>query len=462
MQPSSVTDFLANLPPDVNPYLATANMLENSVHSPRSPPWARRLSVATIIFFTIMLLQAVYLVFQKVRVQTPKMKFNKLGLVVFDLSYATGIGFSLTASLTVTVLVLERISDSGHRVRESVIALLFGHQFMPILITAWALSWFGTCQCALAFWNSNAAFNLNRKRLQAFLQWGLSATFLLASFGPIIACSWTYAIAYVKLRRIESVIHQITSILRTDAEHYDPNGPNQLRIVTTVMPVQELAPLQKDLGNCLQRSLGIYCAVISLLVLITLPLISMSLRGLYKRTIFQWLLDTALGRAPGVKPSKISKELLREREKLVNYSLCVIFSTAVHLPPLISELSQSPMGYFQSSKRKQVTHLGLTVPFSITGNIILLILNLHAGQLVREKKKALKTLKPSGLRLGADKPPNNASNKQENHTIIDVEQKLHPLRDEKNAEILLPLDFPANSIPEHPYSIHPHLKFGSF
>lgn len=185
MQPSSVTDFLANLPPDVNPYLATANMLENSVHSPRSPPWARRLSVATIIFFTIMLLQAVYLVFQKVRVQTPKMKFNKLGLVVFDLSYATGIGFSLTASLTVTVLVLERISDSGHRVRESVIALLFGHQFMPILITAWALSWFGTCQCALAFWNSNAAFNLNRKRLQAFLQWGLSATFLLASFGPI-------------------------------------------------------------------------------------------------------------------------------------------------------------------------------------------------------------------------------------------------------------------------------------
>ncbi|KAI9621051.1 hypothetical protein H4Q26_013244 [Puccinia striiformis f. sp. tritici PST-130] len=136
-------------------------------------------------------------------------------------------------------------------------------------------------------------------------------------------------------------------------------------------PAQKLIPITERFKHSLHLSITIYCVEVLVMILIYIPLLTISLRTLYQQSMSQAKMDAIAGSTDGFKQSRVSKRIYRQRQRLVYHALCVFISTAVFLPP-------AAWKFFNSK--------GLSVPLSFTGNIILLILNLHSYQILDERK----------------------------------------------------------------------------
>ncbi|KAH9450355.1 hypothetical protein Pst134EA_027062 [Puccinia striiformis f. sp. tritici] len=126
-----------------------------------------------------------------------------------------------------------------------------------------------------------------------------------------------------------------------------------------------------DFGEHLQRETKIY-----------IPLLTISLRTLYQQSMSQAKMDAIAGSTDGFKQSRVSKRIYRQRQRLVYHALCVFISTAVFLPPAAWKFFNSKGDFLHDVTWNE----GLSVPLSFTGNIILLILNLHSYQILDERK----------------------------------------------------------------------------
>lgn len=385
---SQLVKLIDHIPPNVNPYLAAANMLEASTRGPDSPLWLRRFRVSSIALLGVIVVQAAFLLFQRARLQRPKIVFNDLGLVIADISWISAIVYLSYGPVTIFVLLLIHFADAGYTVRNSTILLIFGIKFFPIILGSWALIWICACQCASILWTSLKASGMNRRLLRGLIRWGFSISFILLAFGPLPFITWVYVQAYFKLRKIESISQHVNLSLRSVAPGYDPNNFNKLGFLSLLMPAREILSLEKSTENYDYIGLKLYCGVICTLICIHVPLLWLSLRGLYRQSVPQSAIDAALGSGRPLGKPKISRELRQERRRLVLHAACVFFSTTVHLPPVVWKMTlvHTPE-FLLGVKGKELSYSGLTIPLSITGNIILLILNAQAHQLLLKKTR---------------------------------------------------------------------------
>ncbi|POW20532.1 hypothetical protein PSHT_03389 [Puccinia striiformis] len=205
--------------------------------------------------------------------------------------------------------------------------------YLGVLVT---LLWVSACQRAQIFWNSNMAANMDREKLKMSIKWSMIAFFSLAAVGPLPykLHGWARAdlatTAYKDLRKIETVAHGIAWQLRRHSHNFYHADFSILNVLTMMAPAQKLIPIT-----------------------IYIPLLTISLRTLYQQSMSQAKMDAIAGSTDGFKQSRFFN---------------------------------SKGDFLHDVTWNEVTFQGLSVPLSFTGNIILLILNLHSYQILDERK----------------------------------------------------------------------------
>ncbi|KAG0149553.1 hypothetical protein CROQUDRAFT_300036 [Cronartium quercuum f. sp. fusiforme G11] len=111
-----------------------------------------------------------------------------------------------------------------------------------------------------------------------------------------------------------------------------------------------------------------------------MPLVVVELRRFYQQSQLEAEIEATpfsshRGKLLLGNPSQIAQET---RKMARNHTLTACVGTAVHIPILIWLLSFPDTAFFRSHSWETVAYLGLHGPFSIIGNLSLLILNVHA------------------------------------------------------------------------------------
>ncbi|WAQ93305.1 hypothetical protein PtA15_18A365 [Puccinia triticina] len=358
--------FITRLPPTVNPYVATANKLEEMIHSPQSPLWSRRLRVVVLVLYCIIFTQALYLLYQRSRIhQSVKPKYNRVGLFIINISDTSALAYFFYAPLTIYVVAVNIARDRGYTIDEPTMICVFGHKFIAIVLGSWGTH----TQCAQIFWNSDMASNMDREKLKTAIQWGVTSFFVICAFGPIPFLSYLYIRAYRELHEIGTIIHGVASSLRGESGTYDPATFNVLNLLTLLIPARRASYLQHQLEITITTSTSIYCVIILLLIFIYIPLLTISFRSLYNQSVSQSKIDAVVGSSGVRTPSRIGRKIHRERQRLVYHALCVFFSTAVHLPPTVWKVFNSKGDFLHDVTFKEVIHQGMVAPLAFSGNL---------------------------------------------------------------------------------------------
>ncbi|PLW40968.1 hypothetical protein PCASD_06615 [Puccinia coronata f. sp. avenae] len=329
-------EFIGSLPPTVNPYSATATKLEEAIRTPRSPLWSRRLRVVALALYIIIFFQTLFLLYQRAKIhQSIKLQFNKLGLLVVNITDSSALAYFFSSPFTIYVLSVQVALDKGHHLDQALMLCIFGQKFIPILL--------GSCTLV----------------------------------GFCLHC-----------HKLESVVHHIASNLRAESIKYDPQEFNTFDLLRLLLPAQRLPHVFENLEHDVDVSTWVYFILVCMLISIYIPLLTISLRALYQQSVSQSKIDAAMTSTPtnGIpQPSRLGK-IHRERQRLVYHAICVFISTAVHLPPLAWKIFHSKGNYFHSVAWNEVTRHGLMTPLAFSGNIILLILNMHSYQILADRK----------------------------------------------------------------------------
>jgi len=400
-----ILNFVARLPPTPNPYYATANKVGQVLRPPKSPLWSRRFRVVIWVLYIIIFFQAVFLVYQRVRVRmSARLQYNKLGLLVINISDSSAIAYFLHAPLSIYVISVNIALDRGYNVDMAPMICVYGHKFIPIVLGSWALLWVSACHCAQIFWESNMAHKMNRDKLKVAIKLGLTVFFVICAFGPLPFISWFFFKSYKYLHHLETGAHAMASKLRARGRNYDPATFNTLELLTLLLPGQKLTSDIERLKKALIIGTTIYFYVIIVLLAIYIPLLTISLRALYKQSLSQVNVDAGNGSHERSKPSRVGRKILRERQRLVYHAICVFISTAVHLPPTAWKIVHSTGDYLHNATWKEVTHIGLVAPLAFSANLILLILNIHSHQFLSDRKKKMQRAAMGSMAMTEEAP----------------------------------------------------------
>ncbi|OAV87279.1 hypothetical protein PTTG_29503 [Puccinia triticina 1-1 BBBD Race 1] len=419
-QEAKLLRFITRLPPTVNPYIATANKLEELIHSPQSPLWSRRLRVVVCVLYCIIFAQATYLLYQRSKIhKSTKLKYNRVGLFIINISDTSALAYFFYAPLTLYVVAVNIAIDRGHTIDESVMICVFGHKFITVVLGSW-----GTRGAAVYYLDSpDHSLTLFTQlfcgeKLKTAIKWGVSSFFLICAFGPVPFLSYLYIRAYRELHEIETIIHGVASRLRAESGTYDPATFNVLKILTFLIPARRASYLQHRFEITLTTSTSIYCIIILVLISIYIPLLTISFRSLYNQSVSQSKIDAVMGSSGGSKPgaskpggsklklSRVGRKIHHERQRLVYHALCVFFSTAVHFPPTVWKVFNSKGDFLHDVTFKEVTQQGLAAPLAFSGNIILLLLNIHSYQIRRDRKMRMAQQQATvGSSEGSGAPP---------------------------------------------------------
>ncbi|KAH9443243.1 hypothetical protein Pst134EB_027593 [Puccinia striiformis f. sp. tritici] len=253
------------------------------------------------------------------------------------------------------------------------------------------------------------ASNMDREKLRMCIKWSMIAFFLLGAVGPLPVLSWLYISAYNDLRKVETVAHDIARQLRRHSHNFYRADFSILNVLTMMAPAQKLIPITERFEHSLHLSITVYCVDIIVMILIYIPLLTISLRSLYQQSMSQAKMDAIAGSSDEFKQSRASKRLHRERQRLVYHALCVFISTAVFLPPAAWKVFNSKGDFVHDVTWNEVTFQGLSVPLSFTGNIILLILNVHSYQILDERKAKAQLAKSGASSQGGSIPPKRSA-----------------------------------------------------
>ncbi|KAI7939124.1 hypothetical protein MJO28_014703 [Puccinia striiformis f. sp. tritici] len=228
------------------------------------------------------------------------------------------------------------------------------------------------------------ASNMDREKLRMCIKWSMIAFFLLGAVGPLPVLSWLYISAYNDLRKYTECVNYDGASAETYSHHSLP---------------------QERFEHSLHLSITVYCVDIIVMILIYIPLLTISLRSLYQQSMSQAKMDAIAGSSDEFKQSRASKRLHRERQRLVYHALCVFISTAVFLPPAAWKVFNSKGDFVHDVTWNE----GLSVPLSFTGNIILLILNVHSYQILDERKAKAQLAKSGASSQGGSIPPKRSA-----------------------------------------------------
>ncbi|KAG0145959.1 hypothetical protein CROQUDRAFT_107488 [Cronartium quercuum f. sp. fusiforme G11] len=404
-------NFVLHIPPDVNPYLAVAERMKASIDLPPQPPWTTIPQRFAMLFFMLLLVQAILVIDARTKVKAFKpLTFGSLGLVRLDISSMTAVAYGLYAPLVISDLILEEFMKAGLRDMSGEI-MLFGCKFLVILYVEWGtclvqmrmleiscaysltftfikgFMWACICQCAVLIYESPMAPQENIGRgMSPIVRRGLNALFVSIILVPMSLVVYCYGTVNNEYEKAKSILYGVIQKLYTEANGFKAETYSRINLLMLLIPARDMAPHIDQIARFTRYGIVVYLVTLCFFVLTYIPLLSFSLSRLYARSVSQKDLRLAAGPEGNLnnKFAAASQKIRLQRRRLVLLALATLATTALHVPVLIAQLSFKGNRFMIDQKWILLTRVGLHLPFSILGNIILGIIHIHARQQVAD------------------------------------------------------------------------------
>ncbi|KAI8452980.1 hypothetical protein BY996DRAFT_6415034 [Phakopsora pachyrhizi] len=367
-----VIEIVTKIPLSVNPYLVMADVVEGLTKPPPDPTWSKHIQVGLIVAFTVMFLQSCVLTYQRIRLgYFCKMKYNNLGLLVADVSDVSAVTYFAYTSLTIVDLALRFAAEKNIKYKGAEI-LVFGYKFLPIVTCAWAFLWLCASQCA-AILVAKIKFNCsteNLVKIKGFICWSMIAFFLASTILPYPSVLWAYGAAQREWFDMRDIVQSIRGSLLSEAPNYNPETYNKLALLRLMLPAKNLIPHQSNMEDFIDIGIKAYLVAVLFPAVVYVPLLTISLKGLFKNSVSPASIEAALGKDQAAELKAKAGKAHRQRQRMVYHALLLYTSVVSHLPAIFWQVFNNKPGFLKSNTWQTVTLLGLHVPFAITGNLL--------------------------------------------------------------------------------------------
>ncbi|KAH9815761.1 hypothetical protein DFH28DRAFT_1163183 [Melampsora americana] len=423
-------DFVLHLPPDINPYDAVARQMKGlmtvrhfqhpifrqyshrafeSFQPPRLPTGAtiaQRCAIAMFIIFT-----------RRGSFKAPSLSFGascgkliaslhppQLASIMWMLrvpaarhmQYSVSARFPCRQTNTVQLntvaiadLLLLDLANAGMRDLSGEITL-FGCKYVLIVGNAWFFLWVCACQCATLICESGAGEgSVAGRRIHPIIRIAMNTALLTAIVLPVPFVIYFYTRINLEYNMSKSILGDVLLRLRTKAATATPQNYNRMELLATIAPARKLQPLAHKMATYTRSGIMVYLLELTILSVVYVPLLAFSLGRLYARSVSQKkLTQAASGGEAAENISKMGRKIREQRRRLVTHALMTYVTTCLHVPIIIAQLSYEGDGFLKDKRWLTLTRVGLSVPFSIGGNVIAFILNIHArNQLIESRSR---------------------------------------------------------------------------
>ncbi|KAG0142240.1 hypothetical protein CROQUDRAFT_109980 [Cronartium quercuum f. sp. fusiforme G11] len=258
---------------------------------------------------------------------------------------------------------------------------LFGCKFLVLLTGSWCFLWVCACQCAATMWGESwsvAVQKRRRLRLPPALRWTLNLLFVVLALSPIPLLIWTFEMANRDYAGLKQVQHTVVRALNQAAPGYDPVAYSPMKVLTMLIPAKKMVQYKNDMAYRVR--FGIWVGLVDLCLLSTLyiPILIISLREIRKRTREVEFTLTAATGEQCTRLLNIQSRLAQERRTLLQHALAIYFTTNMFIPALAWQIWIARGDFLKNQRWHTGTQLGMHLPFIVSGNIIVVILNLQA------------------------------------------------------------------------------------
>lgn len=187
----------------------------------------------------------------------------------------------------------------------------------------------------------------------------------------------------------KSILHGVLHNLHTKAATVTPQNYNRMALLAMLAPARSIQPHAHQMASHTRNGITVYLAELIIISVLYVPLLTFSLGRLYARSVSQKkLTQVASSGEAGDHISKMGRKIREQRRRLVTHAIMTYVTTSMHVPIIIAQLSYEGDGFLRDKTWMTLTRVGLSLPFSITGNAIAFVLNLHArNQLIDSRSR---------------------------------------------------------------------------
>ncbi|KAH9822480.1 hypothetical protein DFH28DRAFT_922779 [Melampsora americana] len=368
-----IVDFILHLPSGINPYGAVAEHMKGLMTPPRLATWTIVAQYCALAMFVIMFIQSVHLIYARVQVGAYKFwNFTRLGII--------------------DIFLLD-LANAGKRDLSGEI-ILFGSKYILVVGNAWFFLWVCACQCAALVCESGFGdTSAPGRRLHPVIRIAMNAALLAALFVPIPLVFYYYTKVNIEYDTMKSILQGLLQALRTKASTATPENYNRMELLAMLKPAQDMQPHASNMAAFTRKGILVYLVELSILSVVYVPLLAFSLGRLYARSLSQRKLSRAPGGEASEKISKMGSKIREQRRRLVTHALMLYLTMILHVPIIIVQLSYKGDRFLMDKGWLELTRVGLSLPFSIGGNGIAFVLNLHARHQLQAQNRLASTKK---------------------------------------------------------------------
>lgn len=378
-------DFIYAIPLDANPYNAAIEYLNSATTPPSLPQWARHLLQFFIACYVLMWFQSFYLLY--VRFETRMFRLitvTRLGLWRVDVPNMSGLAYFLYPPLVIADLTLQGKIDEGKRDLTDKVPLL-ACKFLLVLIASWAFLWVCACQCLSNYWDDQCPEALRhgrRVQLPRYVVITMNILFvcLLTWFVPCII--YLTARSNEEYKMIRQILSEVVTLLTNYIPQYDPDTYRPSTLITVLLPSKAMLLHEQNMAHYLRKALLIGLSDLIFLCLLYAPLLRYSIGAIQRRTEECTFAVTTFDNDQSEKLAHIKHRVRQEYWTSFIHGLAVYLTALALLPVLIWQVCFPGSSFLRSQKWLVVTQVGMHGPFAISGNIIVLLLNLQAQRLL--------------------------------------------------------------------------------
>ncbi|PLW43228.1 hypothetical protein PCASD_06991 [Puccinia coronata f. sp. avenae] len=217
--------------------------------------------------------------------------------------------------------------------------------------------------------------------------------FLLTWIIPCVIILTTQSNEEYKM--IRRILASIVAALEAQSSAYDPNTYKTSRLITILLPAREMLTHERNMARYLRTALIVGLANLILLCLLYAFLLKSSIGAIQRRTEE---CTFAVAISPFDQSGQFAHIKHRVRQEYwtsVIHGLAVYLISLAFVPILIWQVSFPGPAYMRSRTWLTVTQIGMHGPFAITGNAIVLLLNLQARRMLdlyRVQQNASRTI----------------------------------------------------------------------
>ncbi|KAG0144663.1 hypothetical protein CROQUDRAFT_659730 [Cronartium quercuum f. sp. fusiforme G11] len=392
---NAIVNFAMNVPTGHNPYIVVAHHLVGLLVPPPIATWARWLQRVVIAGYLVMFIQSCRLTYMGLKRRSyQRVGFDELGIIYIDSITASGIAYTLYASLVITDLILDEVISSGKNA-VAVWIIVYGYKFLILYYLGLSFLWTCARHCASLQWKSprHIGPSFGRSNIPKLAPWIMHLILIVFFFWPIAPVIYQFAAAKNEYNLIKNIVLSVNQELLQSAGSFSPKSYKNYQLLVN------LVPLQSVIGH----------------VAFT-PFLFYALQGLYRyrKSEFYYSDTLVMSNQDNNQELRLMANTTQKKRKLVVSRVLLAYTGYLVQGPVMTwQLATARDWFFLDPNWLIGSHLGLHGPQMISGNITLFLLvytiRMHAPSCkdnLPTIRMASKTLKDPGTRNKAT-PSNN-------------------------------------------------------